>query len=85
MRAISTGISHLNVEARAKRDAEMTNKTMVKLMSDDESEEEIKVADSNDSFAPSAQHRRANRAKQLRDEQSSMRADLINGKNLKCD
>ncbi|CBY14814.1 unnamed protein product [Oikopleura dioica] len=79
--AIKNGLAHLDVESKpTTSDRVMTDKTMVKLVSDDdESEAEAEFENNNDSFAASAQHRQANRSKMLKDEQQIVRNELLAG------
>ena len=79
MKAIRTGLKHLDVASSSSNDAFMTNKTMVSLMSDDDSEPEAEPVAETSSFTENAQQRRANRTKDMRDEQQTVRHNLLNG------
>jgi len=79
--AINNGLAHLDVANRGgNTDKEMTDKTLVKLISDDEeSDVETNCESTESSFTASAQHRQANRSKALKDEQAVVRNELLAG------
>jgi len=82
--AINNGLAHLDVANRSgNADKEMTDRTMVKLISDDEeSDVETQGERTEGAFAASAQHRQANRSKALKDEQAIVRNELLSGNKL---